>query len=166
MNALKLIGRIVNGITLASYELDALVYRAQPIKQKQEIIVADVEKDKATRIIPSEQMDFALLVNEIVFNFVDDDSLSQQGNTNKAVKSRTEDFCLYEISKNDGSVISARALTIGGTNYLTQEFVLKPNHLVDIVCSASCNSITFIGEPVYLRPPLTFLPKPAVPLAS
>ena len=65
MNQLTLISYILNGINFASYELDSFRYRAEPIEDRQEIMIPSLIKSQVTRIDLIGVLNFPLLVTGI-----------------------------------------------------------------------------------------------------
>ena len=50
-NILKFIPKIINGIVFASYEIEGFLYRAEPIKRKQDIVIMGMTKNQNIAII-------------------------------------------------------------------------------------------------------------------
>lgn len=70
---LRLIAQLINGVNFASYELDTLIYRAEPIKQRQHLIIPKLSKNQVIRVDLLGQLQYPLLVTGIDIDIVDDD---------------------------------------------------------------------------------------------
>ena len=71
---LKLISTLSNGIPFASFELDTLIYRAESIKQRQQIMIPNLPKDKVVRVDLLGELKFNLLVTGIDIDLKEDDT--------------------------------------------------------------------------------------------
>ena len=72
-NALTLIGQIINNVSLAYYRLNNLVYRAEPIKQRQELVIPNLKEGQVTVADFFGELPFNLLVTSVDADLVIDD---------------------------------------------------------------------------------------------
>lgn len=153
----QLISRIINGINFASYELDTLTYRAENIKQRQQIMIPGIPKSKVVRVDLLGELDFPLLVTGIDADVVSDDEkeLSEKNSQNNS----TPPFCLWVsvINRKTDKIVKKLQFFITSYPNYTNEIILDPLFIYEIKSSQAINLITFTGEPVHLRENIVFL---------
>lgn len=154
---LKLVSKIINGISFGLYEIDTLIYRAEPIKQRQQIMIPKLFKGAVTRVDLLGELKFNLLVTGIDADVENDDDkeLSSQNSQNNT----TAPFHIWVSVINRKTNDVVKKLTFFITSYpdYTNEIILDPNFIYDIKPSVNINLLTFTGEPVHLRENLVFL---------
>lgn len=154
---LKLVARLINGINFASYELETLTYRAEPIKHKQTVIIPNLQKDKATVIDLAGELKFNLLVTGVDADVESDDtetldSTNAQQSINVDVR-----LLVNTINRKTGTVVKRLVFDITSYPDYTNEIILEPNYIYEIKPDKNINALTFTGEPVHMRDPIVFL---------
>lgn len=154
---LKLINIISNGLTFAAYELDGRAYRADLIKQRQQIMIPGLPKSEVVRVDLLGELDFPLLVTGIDADVANDDEkeLSEKNSQNNS----TPPFSLWVsvINRKTGKIVKKLQFVITSYPNYTNEIILNPLFIYEIKSSQTINLITFTGEPVFLRENIVFL---------
>ena len=156
-NILKLIGRLVNGLSLASYELDALVYRAEAIKHRQIVAIPNLKKGKATIVDLIGELKFPLLVTGVDFDLTRDDSESETAGNRSGTSNYNGTLTVNIVNRKTKSVIKRLRFPISTYPTYVNEIIIDPNMIYELNPTEDINSITFIGEPIHLREPIVFL---------
>lgn len=154
---LKLIGRLVNGLSLASYELDTLIYRASPIKVRQQIMIPRLTKNKVTRVDLLGELKFNLLITGIDIDLVEDDTKELKDNNTSNNVNPSLRLYVSVVNRKTNNVIKKLAFLLSSYPNYTNEIILEPDFIYDIKVDKDVNLITFTGEPVFMRDNIIFL---------
>lgn len=162
--ALKRIGRLVNGLSLASYELDTLVYRAKPIEQLASVVVTNLLADTAYRIDFKSVLDYPIRLTLIKGELtgIASHELLTGGTVSSAFSNAVY---LWEISRATGEVLTKAQFALSGGYGAGNGVILNSTNIYDIRINSEFNRIAFIGEPIYLKNELVVTNKLEKPTA-
>lgn len=154
---LQLVSYVLNGINFASYDLDGDRYRAENIKQRQQVMIPGLPRNKVVRVDLLGELKFALLVTGIDIDLKEDDNKELRSNSN--ANDRSNSFSLYVsvVNRKTNQVVKRLAFYLNSYPNYTNEIILEPNFIYDIKVDRDVNLITFTGEPVHLRDNIIFL---------
>ena len=156
MNQLTLISYILNGINFASYELDSFRYRAEPIEDRQQIMIPSLIKSQVTRIDLIGVLNFPLLVTGIDVDVADDDERNLDEGNSQNNKTSQFDIYVSVVNRKTNKVVKKLTFVITSYPTYTNEIIFNPDYIYEIKASKTINLITFTGKPVYLRQPIVF----------
>lgn len=152
---LQLIGQILNGVPFATFELDALRYRAEPIKIRQQVLLPNLPKDKVTRVDLLGELKFNLLVTGVDIDLREDDNKDLRSNSNQTNPSTR--LYVSVINRKTDLIVKKLAFHLSSYPDYTNEIILNPDFIYDITPDRDVNLMTFTGEPVHLRDDIKFL---------
>lgn len=154
---LQLVSYVLNGINFASYDLEGDRYRAENIKQRQQIMIPNLPRNKVVRVDLLGELKFNLLVTGIDIDLKEDDTKELRSDSGS--NNTSPNFRLYVsvVNRKTDNVVKRLAFLISSYPDYTNEIILEPNFIYDIKVDRDVNLLTFTGEPVYMRDNIIFL---------
>ena len=156
-NALTLIGQIINNVSLAYYRLNNLVYRAEPIKQRQELVIPNLKEGQVTVADFFGELPFNLLVTSVDADLVIDDEQFLQTDDNERQQINFAYIFVNVINRKTESVVKQLIFPISSFTSNISEIIIRPEFIYEIKPSRAINLITITGVPVHLLNPIVFL---------
>lgn len=153
---LKLINIISNGLTFAAYELDGRAYRADLIKQRQQVMIPQLRTHKVTRVDLLGVLKFNLLVTGIDIDLQDDDDKELKSHNNSGDKTKIFNLYVSVVNRKTDRVVKKLSFILSSYPTYTNEIILDPAFIYDIKVDRDVNLITFTGEPVFMRDNIVF----------
>ena len=157
MNILKLISSLINGINFAAYELDTLIYRAEPIKHRQIVAIPNLKKNKVMTVDLMGELKFPLLITGVDFDLKNDDSESQTRSNTNETRTHSGRLIVTIVNRKTKTVVKRLVFPLSPYPSYLNEIIIDPAMIYELKPSEDVNSITFVGEPVHLRDPIVFL---------
>lgn len=140
----------------AGYKQGRVIYRAEPFKLRQPIIIANLKKNEVKTLDLSTQLQHDLLITGISADITSDDG--------KILQERSKDYdftwvqtIIQTIDKTTNQVIREIVLFISSYPPYVNELTLSPHYFYKVQVNHDVNNITLVGEPFYQSTPIVFL---------
>ena len=153
---LELIGTLANGVNWATYKLNNLLYRASPIKYRQDLVITGLIKGKPVLIDLAQDLKHDLLVTGVNADLTEDDGKKLQSDRKGNYSFSYAQVIVTIIDRITKKRIRTIVYFISSYPQYRNEIILSPDYLYEFVCNQEINSITFTGEPVYRPTPIIF----------
>lgn len=153
---LKLISTLSSGVPFASYELDTLIYRAESIKQRQQIVIPNLPQNSVKQVDLSDVLPYSLLVTDVYLDLTQDDSSPMSSNRSEYDSSSFTEIFVEVTNRKTLKPVRRINLQVYSTSNFLAEITLSPNYIYNLKSSLALNSLTFVGEPIHLRDDIVY----------
>lgn len=154
---LKLVPKVINGLTFGMYEMAGMIYRAEPIKQRQQLIIPNLGLDKVTTIDLEGELNYDLLITGVDMDVRDDDNQEFKSGQQQDEFPSASVLKVGIINRKTNKVVKKLAFQITAYPNFTNELIISPEFIYQLKPNRYINTITFTGEPVYLKAPIVFV---------
>jgi len=153
---LKAIINTVNGIAFRFFDIEGVIFRAEPIKQRQDITILGLPKNQAILVDLIQNLPYNLLVTGVSADLAQDDGKELQLDRRNNYLFSYAQIIVRVVDRITKKPVKTIVYFISSYPRYQNEIILSPDYLYEFLCNQDINSITFTGEPVHRLDSIVF----------